>query len=147
MSSRSNPVLKLLSSCGARYIGETNRHYVLISVSFGTKIPTFLNISMLLMRCLSVGNGKYEPLRDGETNVLLCETETFWGLWIARPSFRLQNGFAKKSRLRDVQNRSKNETARPWSFNKFLRDLFETSKHVPNSEKRCCVLQIILTAL
>ena len=38
------------ASCGARYIGETNRHFNtrVKSISFGTKIPTFLNILVLL---------------------------------------------------------------------------------------------------
>ena len=37
------------ASCGARYIGETNRHvtHALMSISFGTKISSF-NISVLL---------------------------------------------------------------------------------------------------
>ena len=40
------------ASCGARYIGETNRHFnTRVNehlFRFGTKIPTFLNISVLL---------------------------------------------------------------------------------------------------
>ena len=51
---------------------------------------------MQIPRLKGVANGKYEPLRDGETSVFLCETETFWGLWIGRPRFTLQSGFAKK---------------------------------------------------
>ena len=36
-------------SCGACYIGETNKHFnTHVFISFGTKIPMFLNISVLL---------------------------------------------------------------------------------------------------
>ena len=38
------------ASCGTRYIGETNigiLTHVSMSISFGTKIPTFSNISVL----------------------------------------------------------------------------------------------------
>ena len=39
------------ASCGARYIGETNRHFhthLFMNIFFGTKIPLFLNISIVL---------------------------------------------------------------------------------------------------
>ena len=68
---------------------------------------------------LGVVNGKCK------TTVFLCETETISSLWIARPRFRSQNGFAKNLRLRDVQNCSKNETARLVNFEEsFARPCF-----------------------
>ena len=67
-----------------------------------TKIVITITIMVMVkvtVIIIGVVNGKYEPLQDGETSIFLCQTETFLGLLIARPQFRLQNGFVKNSRL------------------------------------------------
>ena len=85
-----------------------------------------------------VANGKYKPLQDSKASVFLCETETFWGLWIARPRFRFQNGFAKTfetARRSWEPIKKKNETARPLkniSLIKILRDLYIFWGHLPS---------------
>ena len=52
-------------------------------------------------------------------NLRLCKMVrlVFFSAILRLFELRLRNGFAKKSRLRDVQNHSKNETARPVKFN------------------------------
>jgi len=74
------------------------------------------NIMELSVLYGGVAVGKIETLRDGETSVFLCETESFplfklrdrniWDFWTLR----------KKSRLRDLKSAEKNETARPLKF-------------------------------
>ena len=77
-------------------------------------------------------NGKNKHLQDGKSSVFLCENETFWGLKIVRPRFELQNGFSRNSRLRDIQNHSKDETTQdPYNFTKILRDLYIFRGHSP----------------
>jgi len=78
-----------------------------------------------------VVNGKIETLRDGETSVFLCETESFslfklrdreiWDFWTLR----------KKSRLRDLKSAEKTRLLYPWNSDKILRDPDFLKDHSP----------------
>ena len=71
-----------------------------------------------------MANVTCETLRDGETTVFLCKTETFWGLWIARSRLRPHIGLQKIRHCKTFRTTQITRLRDPWNMTKILRDLY-----------------------